>query len=237
MAHRRAPGFRPPLAARRGERRRVRRAPRTGTYGRFFGGPPPRAPVTAWQVNGGLTLALVAGSLDPQGRRADPGSGAGASFVRTTAIMTAPTSVQLHRARRRHHRHVGRGLLPAAVTPGCTSTGPRLRPDRDLAGQVELRAEPAGFCPVRLAVARPGQAHHRDRARRPECQGRRPVLPHDRVRRGPVGRRAVTVLTVFARSARIVCVAAVCLTCRDTVISLSHVRLTRHSTALRIAPD
>ena len=35
----------------------------SGTYGRFFGGPPPRAPVTAWQVNGGLTLALAAAAL------------------------------------------------------------------------------------------------------------------------------------------------------------------------------
>lgn len=52
-----------------------------GSYGRFFDGPPPRAPVTAWQVNGGLALALVAAALDPQGRPADPGFWAAAPFV------------------------------------------------------------------------------------------------------------------------------------------------------------
>jgi hypothetical protein len=40
---------------------------RTGTYGRFFDGPPPTAPVTAWQGSGGLALAQVAGALDPRG--------------------------------------------------------------------------------------------------------------------------------------------------------------------------
>jgi len=54
----------------------------SGTYGRFFGGPPPRAPVTAWQVNGGLTLALAAAALDPRGRPADPGFWRHAAFVR-----------------------------------------------------------------------------------------------------------------------------------------------------------
>ncbi len=53
-----------------------------GTYGRFFGGPPPRAPVTAWQVNGGLTLALVAAALDPRGRPAGTGFWRHATFVR-----------------------------------------------------------------------------------------------------------------------------------------------------------
>ena len=39
-----------------------------GEYGRFFDGPPPQAPVTAWQVAGGLTLEQAAGALDPAGR-------------------------------------------------------------------------------------------------------------------------------------------------------------------------
>jgi hypothetical protein len=52
-----------------------------GSYGRFFDGPPPRAPVTAWQVNGGLALALVAAALDPRGGPAGPGFWAGAPFV------------------------------------------------------------------------------------------------------------------------------------------------------------
>ena len=60
----------------------------SGTYGRFFGGPPPRAPVTAWQVNGGLTLALAAAALDPQGRAADPGFWRHAAFVRHDLRMS-----------------------------------------------------------------------------------------------------------------------------------------------------
>ena len=52
-----------------------------GAYGRFFDGPPPRAPATVWQVNGGLTLALAAGALDPHGRPAGPGFWAHAVFV------------------------------------------------------------------------------------------------------------------------------------------------------------
>ena len=52
-----------------------------GAYGRFFDGPPPRAPVTVWQVNGGLTLELAAGALDPHGRPAGPAFWAHAVFV------------------------------------------------------------------------------------------------------------------------------------------------------------
>ena len=58
-----------------------------GSYGRFFDGPPPGAPVTAWQVNGGLALALVAAALDPHGRPADPGFWAGAPFVTDDRIL------------------------------------------------------------------------------------------------------------------------------------------------------
>lgn len=36
-----------------------------GFYGRFFDGPPPVAPVTAWQTNGGLALAIAAAALAP----------------------------------------------------------------------------------------------------------------------------------------------------------------------------
>lgn len=36
-----------------------------GTYGRFFDGPPPAAPATAWQTNGGLALAIAAAALAP----------------------------------------------------------------------------------------------------------------------------------------------------------------------------
>jgi hypothetical protein len=53
----------------------------SGAYGRFFDGPPPRAPATDWQVNGGLTLAVAAGALDPRGRPAAPGFWTHAVFV------------------------------------------------------------------------------------------------------------------------------------------------------------
>lgn len=62
---------------------------RTGAYGRFFDGPPQPAPVTAWQVNGGLALAQVAAALDPRGRPADPGFWAGAPFVPENLAMTS----------------------------------------------------------------------------------------------------------------------------------------------------
>jgi phage protein U len=66
---------------------------RTGTYGRFFDGPPPAAPVTAWQGSGGLALALVAAALDPQGRPTDPRFWTGASFVRDNlALSNSPVS-------------------------------------------------------------------------------------------------------------------------------------------------
>jgi hypothetical protein len=54
-----------------------------GTYGRFFDGPAPRAPVTAWQVNGGIALMITAAGLDPRGAPApaDPGYWQPARFV------------------------------------------------------------------------------------------------------------------------------------------------------------
>ncbi|HTW84429.1 MAG TPA: hypothetical protein VMD91_10205 [Candidatus Sulfotelmatobacter sp.] len=36
-----------------------------GEYDRFFDGPPPAGPVTAWQTSGGLALAVAAGALAP----------------------------------------------------------------------------------------------------------------------------------------------------------------------------
>ena len=42
------------------------RAP-DGAFGRFFDGPPPRTTVTAWQMNGGLSLEIAAAALDPDG--------------------------------------------------------------------------------------------------------------------------------------------------------------------------
>jgi hypothetical protein len=62
-------------------------APGTGAFDRFFDGPPVRAPVTAWQVNGGLALAQAAGSLDPAGRPAHRRFWAGARFVADNVRM------------------------------------------------------------------------------------------------------------------------------------------------------
>jgi len=53
-----------------------------GTYGRFFDGPPPTAPVTAWQVNGGLSLMIAAAALDPTGAGAARALWHRAVFVR-----------------------------------------------------------------------------------------------------------------------------------------------------------
>lgn len=38
-----------------------------GTYGRFFDGPAPQAPATAWQTSGGLALAIAAAAVDSDG--------------------------------------------------------------------------------------------------------------------------------------------------------------------------
>jgi hypothetical protein len=67
----------------------------TGAYGRFFDGPAPRAPVTAWQANGGLALAQVAAALDPGGRPADPRFWAGAPFVRDDLSLGAGRVVRV----------------------------------------------------------------------------------------------------------------------------------------------
>jgi hypothetical protein len=62
-------------------------APHTGAFDRFFNGPPVRAPVTAWQVNGGLALAQAAAALDPGGRPARRTFWAGAPFVADNQVM------------------------------------------------------------------------------------------------------------------------------------------------------
>jgi hypothetical protein len=68
-------------------------APHTGAYGRFFDGPPVQAPVTAWQVNGGLALAQAAAALDPDGTPAGLNFWTGARFKADDLSMTS-TPVQ-----------------------------------------------------------------------------------------------------------------------------------------------
>jgi hypothetical protein len=41
--------------------------PSTGSYGRFFGGPPPVGTITAFQTNGGFALMFAAAKIDPTG--------------------------------------------------------------------------------------------------------------------------------------------------------------------------
>lgn len=48
-----------------------------GSFGRFFDGPPPAGPSTAWQTNGGFALEVAAAALAPDGRpQADAWEGA-----------------------------------------------------------------------------------------------------------------------------------------------------------------
>jgi hypothetical protein len=69
------------------------RAP-TGAYGRFFDGPSPTAQVTEWQANGGLSLAIAAGALDPMGDAA-ANAGAWSSVVDVADdLSTLPSTVQ-----------------------------------------------------------------------------------------------------------------------------------------------
>jgi hypothetical protein len=70
-------------------------AARTGDdlYGRFFDGPAPTAPVTAWQTNGGLAITIAAGAVAPTDRvPIDAGWSTGQSVARD--ITALPSSLQ-----------------------------------------------------------------------------------------------------------------------------------------------
>ena len=43
-----------------------------GTYGRFFDGPPPQGPVTAWQTSGGFASEIAAAFLEPHAHPSEP---------------------------------------------------------------------------------------------------------------------------------------------------------------------
>jgi hypothetical protein len=65
-----------------------------GFYGRFFDGPPPVAPVTAWQTNGGLALAIAAAALAPtDGVLPDAGWSTGRAVERD--ITALPSTLSL----------------------------------------------------------------------------------------------------------------------------------------------
>jgi hypothetical protein len=77
-------------STRLGRRRQARR----DFYGRFFDGPPPVAPVTAWQTNGGLALAIGAAALAPTDVvPADAGWSTGRSVERD--ITALPSTLSL----------------------------------------------------------------------------------------------------------------------------------------------
>jgi hypothetical protein len=65
---------------------------RDGTFGRFFDGPPPRAPTTAWQTDGGLALEIAAAALAPKTTVATANRWAGARFVRDE-VAALPSSI------------------------------------------------------------------------------------------------------------------------------------------------
>lgn len=65
-----------------------------GLYGRFFDGPAPmRAPVTSWQTNGGLALAVVAAVLSPH-EMATQRSDWSAGRATMRDINALPSSIQ-----------------------------------------------------------------------------------------------------------------------------------------------
>jgi hypothetical protein len=63
-----------------------------GGYGRFFDGPAPRSPLTAWQTNGGFALMLAAASLDPHGHTDTTSAWAHATYV-ARDLSSLPTSL------------------------------------------------------------------------------------------------------------------------------------------------
>jgi hypothetical protein len=63
-----------------------------GEFGRFFDGPPSTGMTTAWQVNGGVALAVVAAALDPGGYPADPAIWEHARYVPDSQGFSGPAS-------------------------------------------------------------------------------------------------------------------------------------------------
>ena len=67
--------------------------PSTGSYGRFFDGPPPVGTITEYMTNGGFSLLIAAGALDPTGVPATTDAWTSAtskSIDITTSSLPAP---------------------------------------------------------------------------------------------------------------------------------------------------
>ena len=150
------------------------RAP-DGAFGRFFDGPAPSTRITAWQSNGGLALEIAAGALDPAGRAAQ-----------STAWTTHGADADRRGPRRVDHdrrlggrapRHARRDLLRGRPRARLRRRPRDVRPDRDLAEQVERRPEHPEHDPLRLAVAPRRPAHDPVRAGDTRREGGRVVPP------------------------------------------------------------
>jgi len=63
-----------------------------GTFGRFFGGPPPAATISEWQTNGGFALMIAAAALNPTGTPSHANAWARARYM-TDSIITLPASI------------------------------------------------------------------------------------------------------------------------------------------------
>ncbi len=137
----------------------------TGAYGRFFDGPAPRAPVTAWQANGGLALAEVAAALDPGGGRPIRGSG----LVRRSCAMTsawARAAWYGSRSPAAPWPSSARSASSAASpgTHGCSSTAARPSIRR---GSGRTSRAPGCRCRVRCCSPGGGRARDGTRSRSP----------------------------------------------------------------------
>jgi hypothetical protein len=64
----------------------------SGAYGRFFDGPPPQGPISAWSANGGLALAVAAGALDPTGAAGTRDYWARARYI-ADPLAAAPAAI------------------------------------------------------------------------------------------------------------------------------------------------
>lgn len=64
-----------------------------GPYGRFFGGPPPSAPITSWQTSGGLSLEIAAAATDPNGSPPTTKEWQQATFV-SNSVTKLPARVR-----------------------------------------------------------------------------------------------------------------------------------------------
>lgn len=64
---------------------------RIGAFGRFFNGPAPTGPATAWQVTGGTTLMQAAAGLDPGGSPTGHRFWRHAILVRARRTLTGPS--------------------------------------------------------------------------------------------------------------------------------------------------